>query len=180
MLIVRGDAPSRADALALLGNLAREAEKAGRTGIQIEALALRSLADGAAGDMTSAMTSLERALRLAEPEGYTRLFADLGLPMARLLQEAQSRAVMPDYVSTLLQAAGASFAADRRLPEPLSLREREVLTLMAAGLTNREIADELVISPQTVKKHADNIYGKLGARGRTEAAALARELDLLA
>lgn len=179
MLIVRGDAPSRADALALLGNLRREAESAGRTGIQIEALALKSLAEGAAGDRAGAMTSLERALRLAEPEGYLRLFADLGLPMARLLQEAQSRAVMPDYVSTLLQAAGAGFAADRRLPEPLSLREREVLTLMAAGLTNREIADELSISPQTVKKHADNIYGKLGVRGRTEAAARARALDLL-
>ena len=148
--------------------------------IQIEALALKSLAEGAAGDRAGAMTSLERALRLAEPEGYLRLFADLGLPMARLLQEARSRAVMPDYVSSLLQAAGARLSSDRCLPEPLSMREQEVLTLMAAGLTNREIADELAISPQTVKKHADNIYGKLGVRGRTEAAARARALDLLA
>jgi LuxR family maltose regulon positive regulatory protein len=180
ILIVRGDAPSRADVLALLGNLVRESENAGRTGVQIEALALKSLAEAAVGDRAGAMTSLERALRLAEPEGYLRLFADLGLPMVRLLQEARSRTVMPAYVSTLLQAAGGSLSSDRILPEPLSMREQQVLTLMAAGLTNREIADDLAISPQTVKKHADNIYGKLGVRGRTEAAARARALDLLA
>jgi LuxR family maltose regulon positive regulatory protein len=130
-----------------------------------------------------AMTALEHALRLAEPEGYVRLFVDLGLPMIRLLQEARSRGVMPDYVARLLAAAGESVAAEtagkRALPEPLSVREQEVLKLMVAGLTNREIADTLVISQQTVKKHAENIYAKLGVRGRTEAAARARELDLL-
>ena len=65
------------------------------------------------------------------------------------------------------------------LPEPLSPREQEVLELIAAGLTNREIAGKLVISPETVKKHTGTIYGKLGVRSRTEAAARARELDLL-
>ncbi len=65
------------------------------------------------------------------------------------------------------------------LPEPLSAREQEVLKLIAAGLTNREIAAALVISPETVKKHTGSIYGKLGVRGRTEAAVRARSLDVL-
>lgn len=70
-------------------------------------------------------------------------------------------------------------SAERMLPELLSQREQEVLHLIAAGLTNREIAEQLVVSPETVKKHTGNIYGKLGVRSRTEAAARARELDLL-
>jgi ATP/maltotriose-dependent transcriptional regulator MalT len=105
------------------------------------------------------------------------------LPMARLLQEANSRHVMPDYVETLLSAFTGDLSSPAStqplLPEPLTDREAEVLELLAAGLTNREIAEELVISPETVKKHAGNIYGKLGASNRTEAAARARELDLL-
>jgi LuxR family maltose regulon positive regulatory protein len=129
------------------------------------------------------MISLEHALRLAEPEGYVRLFVDLGLPMARLLQEAHSRGVMSDYVEKLLAAFDSSLTThislEDSLPEPLTKREQEVLELVAAGLTNREIADELIISPETVKKHTSSIYGKLGASNRTEAAARARELDLL-
>ncbi|MDQ4045720.1 MAG: LuxR C-terminal-related transcriptional regulator, partial [Chloroflexota bacterium] len=152
-------------------------------GVQIEALALGALAHGRRGDPVAAMPELEHALRLAEPEGYVRLFVDLGLPMARLLQEARSRGVMPDYVATLLAAFDASviahLPAGSALPEPLSEREREVLRHIAAGLTNREIADALFISAETVKKHTGNIYGKLGVRGRTEAVARARELDLL-
>jgi LuxR family maltose regulon positive regulatory protein len=129
------------------------------------------------------MTSLEHALRLAEPEGYVRLFADLGLPMGRLLQEARSRAVMSDYVEKLLTAfrneTAISLASTNMLPEPLTEREIEVLRLLAAGLTNREIAEQLVVSPETVKKHIANIYGKLGTRSRTETVARARQLDLL-
>jgi DNA-binding NarL/FixJ family response regulator len=101
--------------------------------------------------------------------------------MARLLQEARSRNVMPDYVESVLAACGAdlAFLAEAALPEPLTPREQEILELIAAGLTNREIGEMLVISPQTVKKHAGAIYGKLGVRSRTGAAARARELDLL-
>ncbi|MGH9176351.1 MAG: LuxR C-terminal-related transcriptional regulator, partial [Vicinamibacterales bacterium] len=183
VLIVKGDLPARDRALALLKQLLPVAEAEGRVGIQIEALALESLARWQAGDRAGALTSLEHALRLAEPEGYIRLFADLGLPMARLLQEARSRAVMPDYVATLLAACGADHAlpaaAKGAVPEPLTGREREILELVAAGLTNREIADRLSISAQTVKKHTGNIYGKLAARSRIEAVARARELDLL-
>jgi LuxR family maltose regulon positive regulatory protein len=182
VLIVKGDAPSLDHALALLQRLLQAAEAEERLGVQIEALALRALAHAKRGDSTSAMTALERALRLAEPEGYVRLFADLGLPMARLLQDARSRDVMPDYVGKLLAACDADLAAPGAgggLPEPLSPRELEVLGLIAAGLTNREIADQLAISPETVKKHTAGIFGKLGVGNRTEAAARARAFDLL-
>ena len=125
--------------------------------------------------------ALERALRQAEPDGYIRLFADLGLPMARLLQAARSRGVLPAYIDRLLAAFVDLPAVGRQhaLPEPLSARETEVLRLIAAGLTNQEIADSLVISAETVKKHTSSIYGKLGVRSRTEAAARGRALDLL-
>ncbi len=132
------------------------------------------------GERPVMMTALEHALRLAEPEGYVRLFADLGLPMARVLQEARARNMMPTYVARLLDAIGAPEAlAEGALPEPLSPRERDVLRLIAAGLTNREIAEALFVSPETIKKHTANIYGKLGVRGRIEAVSRARALDLL-
>jgi LuxR family maltose regulon positive regulatory protein len=169
--------------LALLKRLLESAEAEGRTAIIIEALALQALAEWQRGEQPGAMTALERALRTAEPEGYVRLFADFGLPMARLLQEARSRAVMPNYVARLLAAIGDDLAIsapmEAALPEPLSPREQEILELIAAGLTNPEIAIKLVISPETVKKHTGNIYGKLGVHSRTEAAARARALNLL-
>jgi LuxR family maltose regulon positive regulatory protein len=183
VLIIKADAPAREQAVALLARLLQAAEAEGRAGIQIEALALRALAHWQGGDRAGAMVSLERALRLAEPEGYVRLFADLGRPMTRLLREARSREVMPEYVARLLAACGADLSLEGAgagaLPEPLSVRELEVLKLIAAGLTNREIASALVISPETVKKHTASIYGKLGVRGRTEAAVKARSLDVL-
>jgi LuxR family transcriptional regulator, maltose regulon positive regulatory protein len=184
MLIVKGDAPSLEQALAVLKRLLPAAEAEGRAGLQIEALALQALAHWRRGIRADALTSVERALRLAEPEGYVRLFADLGVPMARLLHEARSRALLPDYVATLLgafQGVPASHAPiEGALPEPLSEREQEVLQLMAAGLTNREIGAQLVISAETVKKHVASVCAKLDVHNRTEAAARARELDLLA
>jgi LuxR family maltose regulon positive regulatory protein len=101
--------------------------------------------------------------------------------MARLLQAAYRRKVMLDYVSRLLIAFGADRKTldERPLPEPMTGREAEILKLIAAGLTNREIASQLVISPETVKKHASNIYGKLSVTSRTEAVATARELGML-
>jgi LuxR family maltose regulon positive regulatory protein len=182
-LIAKGDTPSLVRALALLRPLIQAAEAEGRAGIQIEALALQALAHGRRGEHASAMAALEQALRIAEPEGYVRLFADLGLPMARLLQEARSRTVMPEYVAKLLAAFGGNHPLDApasvALPEPLSQREQEVLKLIAAGLTNREIAETLVISAETVKKHTGAIYSKLGVSNRIEAANKARELSLL-
>jgi LuxR family transcriptional regulator, maltose regulon positive regulatory protein len=91
--------------------------------------------------------------------------------------------VLPDTVAKLLAAFGADLpfptSAEGALPEPLSRREQEVLELIAAGLTNREIADKLVISLATAKKHVGNILGKFDVSNRTEAAARARDLDML-
>jgi LuxR family transcriptional regulator, maltose regulon positive regulatory protein len=183
VLIVKGDAPSIERARALLARLLRAAEAEGRAGVQIEALALQAVAHWRSGDRARAMMVLESALRLAEPEGYVRLFADLGLPLVRLLQEARSREVMPDYVAKLLSACRTDVttpvSGTAAMPELLSVREQEVLRLMAAGLTNREIAETLSISAETVKKHTGSIYGKLSVRGRTEAATRARDLELL-
>ncbi len=181
VLISNGDTTSVDRATQYLKRLIGAADREGRKGLTIEALALQALASWRLGDQATAMTALERALRLAEPEGYVRLFVDLGLPMARLLQEARSRAVMGDYVDGLLACFGADLSSVRQsvLPEPLTPREQEILALIAAGLTNPEIAERLVVSPETVKKHTASIYGKLGVRNRIEAAARARELGLL-
>ena len=183
VLIVQGDSVSIERALAQLDRLLGIAEDAGGMGVTIESLALQALTHWKRGEQTDALTGLERALRLAEPEGYVRLFVDLGLIMGRLLQEAQSRGVMPHYVGRLLAAFAPSVESpasfDVGLPEPLTERELEIVQLVAAGLTNPEIAEHLVISPQTVKKHTANIYSKLNVSNRTEAAARARELDLL-
>ena len=88
-----------------------------------------------------------------------------------LLQEARARHVQPDYVDTLLEAFRVTpprrACQDRSLPEPLSHREREVVRLIAAGLTNSEIAGALFISPETVKKHVGSVFGKLGVSNRT-------------
>lgn len=181
VLIFKGDESAVQQALSLLHILSEKAAGEGRMAIQIEALALMAMAFWNRGDKAQALTNLNQALTLAEPEGYVRLFVDLGLPMARLLQLAATRSGMPAYVGQLLASFDSDWleAEERPLPEPLTDRETEILQLIAAGLTNREIAGQLVISPETVKKHASSIYGKLDAKSRTEAAAIARELNLL-
>ncbi len=136
------------------------------------------------------MAALEQALSMAEPEGYVRTFVDEGAPMAALLRRAASRSVAPAYVSKLLDALDAEAPMRRgstgpaspvvqQLEEPLSEREGEVLRLIAAGLSNRDIAQDLVLATGTVKKHTNNIFTKLGVRSRTQAVAQAMELGLL-
>jgi LuxR family maltose regulon positive regulatory protein len=199
------------EALPLIERLVKAAGSMGRQGDAIRYLALQSVALREEGDRISALASLEKALTLAEPEGYVRIFLDEGEAMAGLLREAGLRGIAPDYVTRLLAAFGMSMKdeepalsapseaegsplkgqglSDERLPstvrlpysliDPLSERELEVLRLMAAGLKHREIAEELVISLNTVRHHARNIYGKLDVHSRAKAVAKARELDLL-
>ena len=128
-------------------------------------------------------------MTLAEPEGYVRIFVDEGPSMARLLYEALSSGISPDYVQQLLAAfpevepeqlePSKSSAPESELVEPLSEREIEVLQLIAEGLTNPEIATKLYLSLNTVKVHTRNIYGKLGVKNRTHAGARARALGIL-
>ncbi|MCJ7700561.1 MAG: LuxR C-terminal-related transcriptional regulator, partial [Anaerolineales bacterium] len=177
------------DALNLLDDLLEMAESNGWGNKVIEILTLQALAFEGCGDTAQAMTMLERALNLAEPEGYIRTFVDEGPPMAHLLYEALSRGIAPDYVQQLLaafpinepeQATSLQVQANKsEIIEPLSERECEILQLIAEGLTNPEIATRLYLSLNTVKVHSRNIYGKLGVNNRTQAGARARALGIL-
>ncbi len=189
--------PYLEDALDLLARLLEMAESRGWMAKVIEILVLQALAHQGRGNTDEALLALERALSNAEPRGYVRSFVDEGPPMTSLLSEAAARGIAPDYVQTLLAAlgearedtvsSGASEAAPspivHRSPspmlEPLTERELEVIQLIAEGLSNREIADQLVLAPSTVKVHTRNIYGKLGVHRRTQAVTRARELGLL-
>jgi LuxR family maltose regulon positive regulatory protein len=170
-------------ALMLFERLRNSAETIGRIGSLIEILVLQAITLQAKSDISRALAILEQALSLAEPEGYVRTFVDEGEPMARLLRRALSQGIAPNYVARLLAAFGeeveSTFPAMESLIEPLSERELEVLRLIVAGLSNPEIAQELVIAVSTVKSHVNHIYGKLGVESRTQAVARAQELGLL-
>ena len=126
-------------------------------------------------------------MALAEPEGYVRTFVDEGDPMRDLLHHAVAAGMWSAYVRRLLSAREERTdavsvphrAPDAALPEPLTAREVEIMRLVAAGMTNQEIAEQLVISLPTVKRHIANAYSKLGVGHRTEAVARANELGLL-
>jgi LuxR family maltose regulon positive regulatory protein len=191
-------AQQRADAAdQLLARLLPAAEAAGRMGRVLEIEMLQALKADALGQRAQALTTLERALSLAEPEGYVRIFVDAGAPMQTLLHEASARGIAPDYTAKLLNAfprtEGRGLRTDSQLPptsvlspqssalvEPLTPRELEVLQLLAAGASNGAIADALVISVGTAKKHVNNILAKIDVRSRTQAAIWAREQGLLA
>ncbi len=171
----------------LLERLLRAAEEGQRTGSVIEILVLQALARQARGDVPAALASLQRALTLAEPEGYVRIFVDEGPPMASLLSAfmkqgaAAKQGIAPSYVRLLLAAvnkAEDSTAVTQGLIEPLSERELEVLRLLGTDLGGPEIARELVVSLNTVRTHTKNIYAKLGVNNRRAAVRRARELDL--
>jgi LuxR family maltose regulon positive regulatory protein len=205
VLIAQGREEPRAryldDAQQLLERLLQSAEAGGRAGSAIEILILQALALQARRNTQAAHAALERALTLAAPEGYVRSFVDEGAPMAALLAQSIERRAQHDssriYAERLLSAFPETQTVERRtqnndtvalrsalersnaLAEPLSARELEILRLIAGGLSNQAIANRLVVAVSTVKKHVNNIYGKLDVQSRTQALGRARELHLL-
>jgi LuxR family transcriptional regulator, maltose regulon positive regulatory protein len=184
-------------AFGLLERLLESAQRQDRAGSVIEVRALRALALALPGDVAAAAAELGQALALAAPQGYVRVFADEGPPMAALVgrvlaahrDERASDPLPFGYLARVLRAcAGAGGARDGGrdagtvvpgLIEPLTSRELQVLRLLAAGSPNKRIAADLVVTLDTVKKHVTHVLGKLGAANRTEAVARARELGLI-
>lgn len=175
------------DVVTFLERLTAAASTGGRIGTAIETLILRALCLEALGDVPAAQTCLGEALVRAEPEGYLRIFVDEGSPLQDLLQQALANGIGGEYGRRVLASfeKPAPVAATHiRTPigdtgESLTVREVEILRLIADGLRNQQIADQLFISPATVKRHIANAYGKLGVRHRTEALLRARSLHLL-
>jgi LuxR family maltose regulon positive regulatory protein len=186
LLLHQGDY-SRASGL--LAGLIEAAEVGGSTTRLIETLVLQALAKHGEGSMQLAMQHLGRALTLAEPGGYVRIFVDEGPSMAQLLYKALSQGIATGYIQRLLGAfpefqPEQPEALEMQNPagewiEPLTERELEVLQLIAQGYTNPEIGKKLYLSLNTVKAHSRNIYGKLDVHNRTQAVAKSRVLGIL-
>ena len=183
VLLAQGQQAAAAGQLEALHAMASHA---GWRSTVTQARALQALATP---DPDQAFTFLTEALARAEPEGYVRTFVDAGEPMAALLREAAARDVATEYVGKLLAAFRVSeygrmgmeppHPHAQPLLEPLSDRELDVLYLLTDGQTNREIAQALCVSINTVKTHLKNVYGKLGVSNRRQATAKAEELGLI-
>jgi LuxR family maltose regulon positive regulatory protein len=187
------------EAIGLLQRLLQAAEAGERTGRVIEILALLSLAHQTQGEIAAALVPLERALRLAEPEGYARTLVDEGPPMAHLLEaQRATRNAQNDplqaYREVLLSAfqrpyetqagsaqvvAGTAPTRTNALVEPLSQRELAVLRLLRTELSGPEIARELVIAVSTLRTYTKSIYRKLDVTSRRAAIKRAAELGLI-
>jgi LuxR family maltose regulon positive regulatory protein len=173
-----------------LSKLLDSAESGEQWGRVVDLLLLQALIFENQNNRAGALKSLSRALNMAEVEEYIRTFADGGQPVARLLGEVARIEGATEYLDRVLSAFPAgdvegrisTKSAPRRsltMVDSLSDRELEVLQLIAEGLTNKEIAARLYLSPGTVKVHAHNIYSKLDVSGRTQAVAKARSLNIL-
>jgi LuxR family maltose regulon positive regulatory protein len=176
LLIAQGNLEA---AKTLLLRLHQAAASAERNGSLIEILILQAITFAAQDRGEEALSALEQALDLAEPEGFVRIFLDEGAPMAELLRQAVAQDLHAPYALHLLGALGEAPAIPQPLIEPLSERELEVLRRVVAGYSNQEIAQDLVVAVSTVKRHISNIYGKLEVGSRTQAIAKARELGLV-
>jgi LuxR family maltose regulon positive regulatory protein len=197
-VLLAQQAPQRA--LGLLARLHALAAAQQRTGSVIQVRTLQALALDTSGDHAGGLGALAEALALGAPEGWLRVFLDEGPPMAALLREllagrrqqqvALADAVPREYLARLAEAfeqaglpirppVGRGGVMVAGLVEPLTARELEVLQLLAAGEPNRAIAEALVVTQETVKKHLSHLFDKLGVANRTQAVARARQLGLL-
>jgi LuxR family maltose regulon positive regulatory protein len=156
---------------------------------RLNVMVFQAVAHHAHGEKEQAVQLLADALALAEPGAFIRIFVDEGPPMARLLYEAQTRGIAPDYVQRLLAAfpinepeqvdPSKSQAPESEMIEFLSERELEVLGLLAQGLKYNQIAEQLIVSLNTIRSHTKHIYDKLEVNNRTQAIQKANDLNLL-
>jgi len=201
LLLAQKTSDSLEKAFALLDHIDRFVQKSNRKTIRIDVLALQALILDAQGKEPAAMERLTESLVLARPGGFIRNFVDMGPPMADLLKRLQKQSVAVNYIEKLLTAFGDDkqviepeaadhpvaspyqplrpSAPSQPLLEPLTHRELDVLELLAQRLQNKEIADKLFVSPETVKAHLDNIYQKLNVSKRREAVEKAKKLRIL-
>jgi len=185
-----------AQSLSLLEPLANAAKTAERLGNLLEVTLVQAMAHAALDDSSQALALLTDALNVAEPAGYLRSFVDEGAALQNLLLRWHAHADQPiaakikQYGERILAAFPAAVepgsqrttttpSVKQALVEPLSERELEVLQLVAQGLSNSQIADQLIVTVGTVKRHLNNIFGKLGVGSRTQALVRGRELQLL-
>jgi LuxR family maltose regulon positive regulatory protein len=163
---------------------------------QIDTLALKALFLDMQGDESAAVNALTQSLAIAEPGGFVRPFVDLGSPMADLLKKCIKQNIAVSYIGHILgafrdenkkairngamrPAAQTALVGSQPLVEQLTVREQEILNLLVGRLSNKEIAAKLFIAPTTVKKHLNNIYGKLGVSNRRQAVEKSEALGIL-
>jgi LuxR family maltose regulon positive regulatory protein len=178
---------SRAAAATQLTELRELAESSHYTHVLIEVLAVQAVLFEAQGDRSAALAALERAIGLAQPGGFIRLFVDLGPTMQTLLRQLHDQSVAPHSIAQILAAFAAPQPIEPAAPlgspgliEPLTKRELEVLALLEQRLSNKEIAARLFITPSTAKQHTLRIYQKLQVNARHDAVAKAQSLGLVA
>lgn len=175
-----------AAAAELLHKVIPVTDKNGACDRLIRTLVLQAVSLTGLDDLDGALAYITRALELAEPGGYMRVFLNEGEPVAQLLYQAAQKGIHAQYCLRLLDEFSKQPLPTESTPkgagsliEPLSQREIEVLQLVAGGCSNQEIAGQLVLSLSTVKSHIHHIFGKLGVKNRTEAVAKARLLGIL-
>lgn len=173
-------------AVALLSPLLKTARASGRQRSLLERLIVLARAHQALGDPASALAAIHEALTIAESHGFVRTVIDGGQELLLLLRSALQHNITPRYTAHLLELlSGPGMENDPQaranllLIEPLSERELEILSLVADGLSNQQIADKLTVALSTVKKHMSAILGKLNVESRTEAIQRARTLGLI-
>jgi LuxR family maltose regulon positive regulatory protein len=172
-----------------LSELAETALSQGRIARLIGIRVLQAVAAKQQGHTEAALGFLEAAVALGEAEGYVRVFLDEGAQVKIMLRQLQGQSTAQPYISRLLAAFDPKSAPVTKAEppqnwvgsriEPLSERELEVLRLLAEGASNREIAQQLIVSLGTVKKHVNNIFTKLDAHNRVQVLSIARENNLL-
>ena len=194
ILLAQDTPASREQAAEALSRLHAFVTAIHNTRFTIEVLALEALLYHAQGNEPSALAALEQAVTLAQPGGFVRVFVDLGPNMADLLGRLAAKGFARDTIEQLLRAFAAQRSSPQPQPavpptaqataqaamiEPLTRREQQVLELLAQRMTAQEIAQKLVLSDQTVKRHRANIYQKLGVHSRRDAIAAAVALGIL-